>query len=134
MRAGDDAMMTFVVREKDGTEAQLAPYLGMPGHAVVYRTDGQVYIHLHPNGTISMAAQQALGSRQQTDSLPGMLARRMAQDTMAMHHEMAFSGRFTFPYAFPEPGRYRVWVQVKRGTAIMTAPFDVTVTGLATEP
>lgn len=134
LRAGDDAMMTFVVREKDGAEAQLTPYLGMPGHAVVYRTDGQVYIHLHPNGTISMAAQQALGSRQQTDSMPGMLARRMAQDTMAMHHEPSFSGRFTFPYAFPEPGRYRVWVQVKRNTSIMTAPFDVTVTGTPTDP
>ncbi len=133
--AGDDARMTFVVREKDGAEAQLAPYLGMPGHAVVYRDDGQVYIHLHPNGTISMAAQQALGTRQATDTLPGMLARRMAADPMAgMQHAPAFSGRFVFPYAFPQPGRYRVWVQVKRGNAIMTAPFDVGVVAGAVEP
>lgn len=125
--AGDDAGLTFVVREADGSDARLAPYLGMPGHAVVYRLDGQVYIHLHPNGTISMVAQQALGSRRQTDTLPGMLARRLSADTMPMAHAPAFEGRFTFPYAFPSPGEYRVWVQVRRPTGVMTAPFDATV-------
>jgi hypothetical protein len=36
-------------------------------------------------------------------------------------------GELGFPYAFPSPGRYRVWVQLKRGGAIRTAAFDVTV-------
>jgi hypothetical protein len=129
LAAGADAGLTFMVREPDGSAARLAPYLGMPGHAVVYRTDGQVYIHLHPNGTISMVAQQALGSRRATDTLPGMLARRLATDTMSMPHgsEPAFEGRFTFPYAFPSPGAYRVWVQVRRPSGVMTAPFDISV-------
>lgn len=129
LRALDDAGLTFVVRELGGQVARLTPYLGMPGHAVVYRTDGQVYIHLHPNGTISMAAQQALGGRRATDTVPGMLAQRLTAAAMTMAHanQPMFDGRLTFPYAFPQPGSYRVWVQVKRGAQVATAPFDVVV-------
>ncbi len=128
--ANQEAGLTFAVKEPDGRAARLAPYLGMPGHAVVYRTDGKVYIHLHPNGTISMVAQQALteGLRV-TDTVPGMLARRMAADTaMAAHsdHPM-FDGTMTFPYAFPSAGQYRVWVQIRRPSGIVTAPFDMVV-------
>ncbi len=127
--ADAEAGLNFTVKEPDGTTARLAPYLGMPGHAVVYRTDGKVYIHLHPNGTTSMVAQQALGSRQATDSLPGMLARWMAADTTMPGHgsHPMFGGTLTFPYAFPSPGQYRVWVQIRRGETIATAPFDIAV-------
>ena len=45
------------VREADGKPAVLEPYLGMAGHAVVARDDGAVFIHLHPMGTVSTAAQ-----------------------------------------------------------------------------
>ena len=127
--ADQEAGLTFTVKEPDGTVARLAPYLGMPGHAVVYRTDGKVYIHLHPNGTISMVAQQALGGRLSTDTIPGMLARRLTADTSAMSrgdHPM-FDGTLTFPYAFPSPGHYRIWVQIRRGEQIATAPFDIAV-------
>ena len=127
--AQEDARLTFIVKEKDGSTARLAPYLGMPGHAVVYRTDGQVYIHLHPNGTTSMVAQRALGSRQTTDTLPGMLARRLATDSMGMSHASlpTFDGTLSFPYAFPQPGQYRVWVQLRRGALRQTAPFEILV-------
>ena len=30
----------------------------------------------------------------------------------------------TFPYLFPKPGKYRMWVQVKTGGQILTSPFD----------
>lgn len=128
LAADQEAGLRFVVREPDGTVARLAPYLGMAGHAVVQRDDGKVYVHLHPSGTVSMVAQKALTlGRQRTDTMPGMLARRIAADTgMAMDHPM-FDGTLAFPYAFPQPGAYRIWVQVRRGGIIMTAPFAVTV-------
>jgi len=126
--ADQDAGLVFVVREPDGSVARLEPYLGMAAHAVVQRSDGQVYVHLHPNGTISMVAQEALGSHRATDTIPGMLARRLAADSgMSRMAHPAFDGRLSFPYAFPKPGDYRVWVQFRHGDRIVTAPFEVAV-------
>ncbi len=145
LRAGTDAGLRFQVRNADGTLARLTPYLGMAGHAVVQRSDGEVYIHLHPNGTVSMGAQQALISRRVEDTLPGMVARRLTSDaaTASAPHDMhgehgthgaaaerpAFEGTLMFPYAFPAPGTYNVWVQfVREGQRdIETAVFAVTV-------
>lgn len=130
LETDEDAGLRFTVREPDGSVARLDPYLGMAGHAVVYRTDGEVYVHLHPNGTISMVAQQAIAQRAPTDTAVGMLARRLAADTTHLSHGMAqFSGSLEFPYAFPSAGRYRVWLQFRRGGQVMTAPFDVVVRG-----
>jgi len=33
----------------------------------------------------------------------------------------------TFPYGFPEPGDYRIFVQVKRAGRVITGVFDATV-------
>ena len=127
LRANEDAGMRFTVREPDGTVARLAPYLGMPAHAVVYRTDGSVFIHLHPNGTISMVAQDALGAHQRSDTVPGMLATRLAAGAAMQHGAASFDGALTFPYAFPTSGSYRVWVQLRRPGGVVTAPFDAQV-------
>jgi hypothetical protein len=37
------------------------------------------------------------------------------------------NGSVAFPYAFPKPGRYRIWVQVKHGAKILTGAFDADV-------
>ena len=96
---GAPAGLRFVV-------SGIQPYMGMAGHAVVVRDDGSVFIHLHPMGTISTAAQMVLARGQ----------------PMSMG---ALSDTVSFPYAFPKAGRYYVWVQVKRGGRILTAPYVV---------
>jgi hypothetical protein len=35
----------------------------------------------------------------------------------------------SFPYSFPKPGRYRLWVQVKLKGRIFTGVFDAQVAG-----
>ena len=36
-------------------------------------------------------------------------------------------GEVSFPYAFPQPGRYRLWIQTKCEGRILTGVFDATV-------
>ncbi len=130
LAAGADAGLRFVVREPDGTTGAVEPYLGMSGHAVVMREDGKVYIHLHPMGTVSAAAAVALRERRPTDTAWGALGRRLTESgALDPHggHQPLLEGRATFPYAFPEPGAYRVWVQVKRHGKVETGSFRVTV-------
>jgi hypothetical protein len=104
------------------------PYLGMSGHAVVMREDGKVYVHLHPMGTVSAAAQVAFRERLPSDTAWGTLGRRLTvQTTLGGEHGMIMEGRIEFPYAFPDPGKYRVWVQVRRKGRVETAAFRASV-------
>lgn len=124
--AGREVSLRFVVRDAGGAPAALEPYLGMPGHAIVTRDDGSVFAHLHPLGTISWASQMTFALRTPADSQRGSLGRRIAaiQPTHVMHVP---GGVVAFPYVFPAPGRYRIWVQVKRSGRIVTAAFDAHV-------
>lgn len=129
LRAGEEAGLNFAVVEPDGRVGLVEPYLGMPGHAVVMRSDGGVFIHLHPSGTISAAAATALRERRPSDSAWGTLGRRLTEQGASAGHDRhgALPGRFGFPYAFPAPGRYRVWVQVRRSGGIETAAYSIEV-------
>jgi hypothetical protein len=85
--------------------------MGMAGHAVVRREDGGVFAHLHPAGTISMAAQEMFAGETRTQPMNQALR----------SHEVEF------PYAFPRAGAYRLWVQVRKAGRIETGVFDVAV-------
>lgn len=61
--AGKPYQLKFEVFAPDGTAARLQPYLGMAGHAAVVRSDGSVYVHLHPLGTVAMASELSLKNR-----------------------------------------------------------------------
>jgi hypothetical protein len=111
--AGKPAPMRFLVRNPDGTDASLEPYLGMAGHAVVEREDGSVFVHLHPMGTISMASQMAFTMRQPGDTVRGQLGKRVSEAELSQMKDASVASNIvSFPYAFPTPGDYRIWVQV----------------------
>lgn len=61
--AGKPYQLTFEFFNPDGSACYPEPYLGMTGHVAVVRTDGSVYIHLHPTGTFAMAAEQTFKNR-----------------------------------------------------------------------
>jgi len=122
--AGEVTGLRFIVRTRGGAPAKLEPYLGMAAHAVVMNHDGSVFVHLHPMGTVSTAAQQVFVLRDRGDTTKaGHLRMDSAQASMAM----PVRSEFTLPYEFPKPGRYRIWVQVKADGVPWTAAFDADV-------
>jgi hypothetical protein len=132
LRANHEATLRFEVRDADGRPAPLEPYMGMQAHAIIVRDnvrdnhqkDGEVFVHLHPMGTVSMAAQEAFAKKEGDEAGTP----RMAMSGMpAMPATGSADGVVSFPYEFPLPGRYRLWVQVKSGGRVQTGVFDVEV-------
>jgi hypothetical protein len=109
----------FRLMDANGKPANdLQPYMGMAGHAAFVKTDGTVFAHTHPEGSAAMAAL--------------MLANGDGGDAQMMGMEMGgqsekMSNVVEFPYGFPSPGRYRIFVQMKHGTTIETGTFDASV-------
>jgi len=124
--------LRFSAFDSGGQPAPLQPYMGMLGHAVVRRSGGEVFTHLHPLGTISMAAQELFARRERS---AGVLADRPSETNSASTTALIPSGsaaagpgnEVAFPYAFPRPGNYRLWVQVKTTGRVLTGVFDVRV-------
>jgi hypothetical protein len=108
--AGQEQSLALAVRDMSGAITTVEPYMGMAAHVILTSHDHGVFAHLHPSGSISMAALQKF-------------------TTGATHagHDGAVEGRVDVPYAFPKAGRYRMWVQVKRAGQIRTAAFDLEV-------
>ncbi len=128
--AGRPAPLRFTITDLEGNPVELEPYMGMAAHAVVMRDDRSVFIHLHPSGTVPLAAQRSFNLRTATDTVPGTLSRRVtATDSAASsaHAGMTLGNVVSFPYAFPRAGKYRIWVQVKRASRVVTGAFDAEV-------
>ena len=135
LRANREVTLRFEVRGADGEPAALEPYMGMPSHAVISRDDGRVFVHLHPMGTVSIhggtSRRSKIGSGGPGETAwPGMAGMKMT-----MEERPAGDGASPFPsIEFPQPGRYRLWVQVKIAGKVQTAVFDTEVgTGVEIE-
>ncbi len=107
--------------------ADMQPYLGMAGHAAFVKTDGTVFAHTHPEGSAAMAAVMLADA-----STGGSTNTGMSGDMPGMAMDMPMnatpmSNVVEFPYGFPTPGRYRVFVQMKHGGTVETGVFDVMV-------
>lgn len=116
-RSGGESILRFEAVGPDGLPLPLEPYLGMWSHAVIRAHDGSVFTHLHPAGTISIASQELFARRERGEDL------RKPIDVQCGRVER----ELTFPFSFPHPGPYRIWVQVKSSGKIQTAAFDLTV-------
>jgi hypothetical protein len=114
LQAGAGLILGFERRGEDGRPADLEPYMGMAGHAVFLADDFSVFAHVHPTGSVPMAALELA-------SVDG------ARAPAHVHHATALPPRLEFPYVFPRAGRYRLFVQTKRNGRIDTAAFDLIV-------
>ena len=119
--------LRFQLVDTSGKAAAVEPYLGMPAHAIVTRRDGAVFIHLHPMGTFSMASQQAFTLRDRGDTTTRGRLDPTALAAATGHGMGASDGRVSFVYEFPQPGPYRIWVQLKHGGTVLTGTFDAEV-------
>ncbi|CAG4991103.1 hypothetical protein DYBT9275_00680 [Dyadobacter sp. CECT 9275] len=63
LEAGKPYQLNFEMYNPDGSACLPEPYLGMLGHVALFRSDGSVYIHLHPGGTFASAAGQSFRKR-----------------------------------------------------------------------
>ena len=111
MVAGVERDLRFRVTDAAGADLTVEPYMGMAAHLVVASFDGSVFAHLHPAGSISMAAMQRFAGADGADPHVG--------------HATPLDSRVAIPYAFPKARPYRLFVQVKRGGKVMTGAFDV---------
>jgi hypothetical protein len=114
LRAKQPYVFRFRVMDPAGQPApDMELYMGMLGHAAFVRSDGSVFAHVHPSGSVPMAA----------------LALTQPQNPHA-GHMMTQGGippEVSFPYGFPKPGDYRIIVQVKRGGRVETGVFPAKV-------
>jgi hypothetical protein len=117
-RAAETVVLELAAEGPDGRPAPgIEPYMGMAGHAMIVARDFSVFAHIHPTGSVPMAALALVeGGPVQDHS----------------HHAMKFAPRVRFPCVFPHAGAYRLFVQIKEDGRIETAAFDVTVAGAAT--
>jgi len=105
----------FRVEDRDGRPAAgMQLYMGMLGHAAFVKTDRTVFAHVHPSGSVPMAALS--------------LTTTSSGDPHAGHTmNTGLPAEVSFPYGLPQPGDYRIFVQVKRAGQVETGVFDARV-------
>jgi hypothetical protein len=119
LRAQQPNWFRFRIEDKNGKPAtDLEPYMGMAGHAVFVSDDGKVFAHVHPAGSVSMAAlSMAQGQPSGPDSSMTQMGGMSAMNSPGQGSEV------TFPYGFPQPGNYHIFVQIKRAGQVETGSF-----------
>ncbi len=117
LKARQPYLFRFLMEDAAGRPARdMQLYMGMLGHAAFIRADLTVFAHVHPSGSVPMPALQLT----QPAALPA------GHMTMDMNPE-ELPAEVSFPYGFPRPGAYRIFVQVKRNGKIETGVFDAKV-------
>jgi hypothetical protein len=109
LKARAATQFVFRVEDASGKPAHdMQLYMGMVGHAEFVNDDASVFAHVHPDGSVPMAAL--------------MLTKMPMQ-----HAHGDVPTVVSFPYGFPKPGRYRIFVQMQRNGHPETGVFDVRV-------
>jgi hypothetical protein len=121
LRSKRTELFRFRVEDANGKPAgEMELYMGMPGHAAFVRDDFQVFAHLHPSGSAPMAAVTMAEAQVSGGDAGGMAG-------MHAMHNAGLPAEVSFPWGFPQPGSYRIFVQIKRAGKVETGIFDARV-------
>jgi hypothetical protein len=116
---------------KPASDMQL--YLGMPGHAAFVKSDFSTFAHTHPDGSAAMPAVMLANAStvasepSATSNVPDMSGMTMSGMVMSAAPSEPISSTVEFPYGFPSPGRYRIFIQMKHANTVETGVFDAEV-------
>ena len=114
LRANSAYAFRFRLLDAAGQPAgDVRPYLGMAGHAAFVKTDGTVFAHTHPDGSAAMQAMMLANPMDMSEAMPS--------------EAEVIPPTVEFPYGFPSPGRYRIFIQMKHGKTVETGVFDAEV-------
>jgi hypothetical protein len=127
LRAGEPLALRFRAVDQAGAPVALEPYMGMAGHTLVLRDDATVFAHLHPSGSVAMPALELARRAMENTANPTTEMAMPGMDMAAMHHAPVRPEDLAFPYGFPRPGTYRLFVQVRHAGRIVTGAFDARV-------
>jgi hypothetical protein len=109
LKARAATQFVFRVEDAAGRPAEdMQLYMGMVGHAEFIGDDATVFAHVHPDGSVPMAAL-------------------MLTKIPMPHAHGDVPPVVSFPYGFPKPGLYRIFVQMQRKGHPVTGVFDVRV-------
>ena len=118
LRARQPYLFRFRVLDAAGQPVRdMQLYMGMLGHAAFVSADRSVFAHVHPSGSVPMAALQLTQPAAAHEG--DMAGMDMGPETLP--------AEVSFPYGFPKPGAYRLFVQVKHAGRIETGVFDASV-------
>jgi len=128
---GTEVEFSFKIKDIEGGHLSLEPYMGMLSHAGILKTDGSVFLHLHPIGSISMASQQQFERQagikpQHGSEHKGHLDMDHSQYMGDGMHKSSEVVSYP-PIEFPQPGQYRIWIQVKVKGEVLSGIFDIYV-------
>jgi hypothetical protein len=106
----EPAFVTIRIRGANGKAPHLQPWFGALAHAIFFRAGSLAYFHTH------ICAPNAANC----GALPGVGATRITGRSTA-------PGKLTVGVLVPVPGIWRLFLQMKLGGRIVTAPFTLHV-------
>ena len=124
IQAGEPATLRFTVSRDGEPVTDLAPYLGAAAHVAIVSEDAADFAHTH--GEAVEAAHVDDGDDH---------ADRAEPETPDEAHAVptTFGPAIEVEHTFPEPGTYKLWIQVNHDGQVTTAPFSVDVPAVEDE-
>ena len=99
----------------------------MGGHGAIIDSTGNVFIHIHPIGTISMASQEYMTKSMiykkwnMLFCLPDTTIKNYTKDSF-INSFLSFP-----PIIIDKPGKYFMWIQGKSNNEIITEKFEFNI-------